>query len=292
MPRATAGTAPTAAGGPRAKSADSRKASAVDEGSVEVSREAAIPTRYSSVAHTLRDEIAAGAYPLGTNLPTEFELCNRFAVSRSTVRQALSELESAGIVKRRQGSGTTVIAREPPLRYSMSVATEADILRFASETALEFTEVCTPVSAADGRRLRLGAPNEWRAWRGLRRSATGGLPLGRATVFVPVVYADAMKSLERRAQHAIFTHIAAANGLTLSVIEQEITATVVDADEAELLQTPVGTPALSIVRRFSSDQGLIEVAETIFPAERFSYDIRLEREQPTRLSRGDRPTGR
>lgn len=248
---------------------------------------AAIPTRYSSVAHTLRDEIATGFYGVGTNLPTEFELCTRFAVSRSTVRQALSELESAGIVKRRQGSGTTVIAREPPLRYSMSVASETDILRFASETSLDFTETAAPVSAADSRRLRLGAPNEWRAWRGIRRSAAGGLPLGWATVYVPVLYIDTMKTLDRRAQQAIFTTIATAHGLTLTVIEQEITATVVDADEAELLQIPPGAPALSIVRRFGSDRGLLEVAETIFPAERFRYEIRLERDLSTRLSRAD-----
>jgi DNA-binding GntR family transcriptional regulator len=238
-----------------------------------------VVTRYSSVADTLKAQIAAGEYEVGTKLPTEFDLCRRFDVSRSTVRQALAELESSGIVKRRQGSGTTVIAREPALRYSLSIASEADILRFVSETVLELTEVAMPVSAADSRRLRLGAPNEWRAWRGLRHSVAGGPPLGQVTVYVPAAYLETMKTLERRTQRAIFTHIASAHGLTLTAIEQEISATVVDAKESDMLQTPDGSPALSIVRRFVSDQGLIEVSETIFPADRFSYEIRLERDQ-------------
>jgi DNA-binding GntR family transcriptional regulator len=240
-------------------------------------------TRYSSVAHALKAEIAAGEHAVGTKLPTEFELCRRFDVSRSTVRQALAELESAGLVRRRQGSGTTVAAREPALRYSLSIASEGDILRFASETALEFTEFAAPVGVADSRRLRLGAPGEWRVWRGLRHVTPSGLPLGIAAVYVPFAYADTMKRMGRRTRHAIFDQIASAQGLSITAIEQEISATVIDTQESAVLQAPVGTPALSILRRFLCERRVIEVAETIYPADRFSYEIRLERENPGRL---------
>jgi DNA-binding GntR family transcriptional regulator len=242
-----------------------------------------VVTRYSSVAHTLKAEIAAGEHSVGTKLPTEYELCRRFDVSRSTVRQALAELESAGLVRRRQGSGTTVVAREPALRYSLSIASEGDILRFASETALEFTEFAAPVSVADSRRLRLGAPGEWRVWRGLRQATPSGLPLGIAAVYIPATYTDTMKKLGKRTQRAIFDYIASAQGLTITAIEQEISATVIDAQESDVLQTPVGTPALSILRRFMSEQRVIEVAETIYPADRFSYEIRLERDNAGKL---------
>ncbi len=235
-------------------------------------------TRYSSVADTLKAELAEGKYRIGTKLPTEFELCERFQVSRSTVRQALAELESARLVKRRQGSGTTVVAKEPALRYSLSIATEADILRFASETILNFTDVAASVSSADSRRLRLGAATEWRVWRGLRQATAGGPPLGIAAVYVPAIYTSTMKDLERLPQQAIFDYLAQANSLVVTTIEQEISATVVDDNESAVLETPVGTPALSIMRRFLSGQRLIEVSETIFPSDRFTYEIRLERD--------------
>jgi len=240
-------------------------------------------TRYSSVAHALKAEIAAGTFEVGSKLPTEFELCHRFGVSRSTVRQALADLESAGLVLRRQGSGTTVVAREPALRYSLSIASEADILQFTSETFLKFTELAAPVSAADSRRLRLGAPSDWRVWRGLRQSTGSGLPLGVAAVYVPVAYTDTMKQLGARTNGAIFEYLARSMGLTLTAIEQEITATVVDAEESDVLKTPVGTPALAIVRRFVCEQRLIEVSETIYPSDRFSYEIRLERDNSGKL---------
>ena len=41
--------------------------------------------RYLQVARTLRKEIVDGVYPVGSQLPTEHELCERFAVSRYTV---------------------------------------------------------------------------------------------------------------------------------------------------------------------------------------------------------------
>jgi DNA-binding LacI/PurR family transcriptional regulator len=42
----------------------------------------------------------------GNSLPTEFELCDKFNVSRKTVRVAMSQLEEQGLIMRIQGKGT------------------------------------------------------------------------------------------------------------------------------------------------------------------------------------------
>jgi GntR family transcriptional regulator, arabinose operon transcriptional repressor len=60
----------------------------------------------------LESEIIAGAYPPGKFLPSEPELARRFAISRSTVRQALFALEQGGFVERLPGKGTVVRERE------------------------------------------------------------------------------------------------------------------------------------------------------------------------------------
>lgn len=56
----------------------------------------------------LASEISSGAYPPGKFLPSEPELARRFALSRSTVRQALFSLEQDGLVERLPGKGTVV----------------------------------------------------------------------------------------------------------------------------------------------------------------------------------------
>src|SRR5262249_18254501 len=57
--------------------------------------------RYLQVARTLRKEIVDGVYPVGSQLPTEHELCERFAVSRYTIREALRRLREDNLVSSR-----------------------------------------------------------------------------------------------------------------------------------------------------------------------------------------------
>ncbi|MCA1733480.1 MAG: GntR family transcriptional regulator [Acidobacteria bacterium] len=64
------------------------------------------PLKYRKVLTTLRHEIEAGRWKEGERLPTEAELVARFGVSRITVGRALRELQVAGLIERRAGSGT------------------------------------------------------------------------------------------------------------------------------------------------------------------------------------------
>lgn len=63
---------------------------------------------YKQLIRKLRDDIAAGVYPVHTRIPTEQELCESYQVSRVTVRKALAELTQEGLLNRRQGKGTFV----------------------------------------------------------------------------------------------------------------------------------------------------------------------------------------
>lgn len=66
----------------------------------------------------LRRAIFAAEYPPGSKLPNEDLLAHRFAVSRTTIREAVRGLAEEGYLLRRQGSGTFVTAR-PLLRNSL-----------------------------------------------------------------------------------------------------------------------------------------------------------------------------
>lgn len=60
---------------------------------------------FQQVADQLREAILAGGLVAGDRLPTESELCERFGVSRSTVREALRTLASEGLITTARGAG-------------------------------------------------------------------------------------------------------------------------------------------------------------------------------------------
>ncbi|MFS8201881.1 FadR/GntR family transcriptional regulator [Streptomyces sp. CWNU-52B] len=66
----------------------------------------------------LREQIADGAWGVGTKLPGETSLAASLGVGRSTVREALRALAGAGLVRPRQGSGVFVIATSPQEDWS------------------------------------------------------------------------------------------------------------------------------------------------------------------------------
>ena len=88
--------------------------------------------RYLQVARTLRKEIVDGVYPVGSQLPTEHELCERFEVSRYTVREALRRLRDDNLVSSRPRAGTLVVPRPSTNSYAQDVMSINDLLAFAT----------------------------------------------------------------------------------------------------------------------------------------------------------------
>ncbi len=63
---------------------------------------------YTRVAARLGQEIVAGVYPPGTLLPTAAEMCARFSVSRTALREAYSILSAKALIVARPKIGTRV----------------------------------------------------------------------------------------------------------------------------------------------------------------------------------------
>jgi len=70
-------------------------------------------TLTTQLARELTDRIDAGTFARGSKLPTEQELINEFGVSRTVVREAISNLKAAGLVSTHQGIGAFVMEDAP-----------------------------------------------------------------------------------------------------------------------------------------------------------------------------------
>lgn len=83
------------------------------------------------IVGSLENEVRTGQLPVGNKLPTEAEIMQRFDVSRTVVREALSRLQASGLVETRHGIGTFVKTPESTGNFRISdqdFATVADVI--------------------------------------------------------------------------------------------------------------------------------------------------------------------
>jgi GntR family transcriptional regulator, N-acetylglucosamine utilization regulator len=76
-------------------------------GSYSIDRTSPVPF-YFQLRKLLEEQIVSGRWAPGERLPAESAICKQFALSRTTVRQALAELESEGLVRKEKGRGTFI----------------------------------------------------------------------------------------------------------------------------------------------------------------------------------------
>lgn len=74
------------------------------------------------IVDTLIENIQSGQLPVGKKLPTELELIEKFEVSRSVIREVITELRSLGFVETRHGIGTFVKENLPEQSFLLSTA--------------------------------------------------------------------------------------------------------------------------------------------------------------------------
>lgn len=89
------------------------------------------------IAEQIRSSILAGEFSPGEKLPPERELAEMFGVSRPSVREALNNLASTGLVMSYQGGGTVVMS----LVEKNNENTLAKLIKAEQERALDVIEV-------------------------------------------------------------------------------------------------------------------------------------------------------
>ena len=235
-------------------------------------------TRYRDIAARLQKDIRLGRHDVGGLLPTETELMARYDASRQTVREALRILTEQGLIVRRAGLGSVVIAAEPPVLFSHSVTSLSEWLRYSNETYREI--VATREITADSKvaaLLKCEPGKHWFLIEAIRRSDQFAAPLGWVEIYVLRKFADVVK----RSDHGrtpVHEQVAKMFGQTTEYAQMEIFARAMPAALAKPLQVKAGSPALTVVRRYyGGREELFEVTVTTHPEGRYTYTMDMQR---------------
>jgi GntR family transcriptional regulator len=235
--------------------------------------------RYLQVARTLRKEIVDGVYPVGSQLPTEHELCERFEVSRYTVREALRRLREDNLVASRPRAGTLVVPRTATNSYAQDVMSINDLLAFA--TGARFVIESNAMVTIDddlAARTGLAVGSQWLAVRGYRQSdGTAAPPVCRTEYYINRAFAAVGRLLHRHSG-PIFPLIEDLFGVSIVEVHQEISAIVVSPELAEALQVGEGSAALEMQRTYTTSDGEVaQVTINTHPSSRFRHSMTMRR---------------
>jgi len=137
---------------------------------------------YRQIERSLRQEIARGAYAVGDELPTEAQLATQYGVSLITVRQALRDLEAAGLIRKRPAK-TALVTATTPRRSSWDMNSFADIVAHTHDARLDIERWQPEISARAAQVFGLAGSDRCPCLRA--RLIVGGLPEAEVTIYFP-----------------------------------------------------------------------------------------------------------
>ena len=223
--------------------------------------------RYHEIAAALRERIASGVIAPGGMLPSESEMSTEFDVSRVTIRRALEVLREEGSVHARQGLGwfatgaavsqsLGVLGTIEEQMVANGMVSERHVVEYAFEKATK-----TVAKALDADQVL----------RVKRVNTADGEPFAVVTVWCP---AEMGKRLSRHdVERSPFYELL---DVQLKTATQTIGADAATADEAKLLEIPVGSPVLRCERVTRDAEGTaVLLSHHVFPAHKTNFVVEL-----------------
>jgi GntR family transcriptional regulator len=237
---------------------------------------------YRELARSLRQGIENGDYDASLRLPTEAELAALHGLSRQTVRRAMQELVTDGLVYRVPGRGT--FATDKSERYLRHFGSIEDFMGLSLATETEIVEpLSRKVDLAAAGRLRLGTDSVWRV---VFVQRLDGAPVCLTELSLPPDIGEMVRDVEELTTpgpHGPVTIIGLLekrSEITIREVEQSVTAVPAPPYVAQRLGCSPDVPMLRIDRTWLDGNGRpIELGVGHFDPQKYSYRIRLRRRE-------------
>jgi DNA-binding GntR family transcriptional regulator len=233
---------------------------------------------YLQIARALKEEIVSGVYPVGSLLPTEGDLSDRFAVSRYTVREALRRLREDSLVSSRQGAGTTVVPPRASHSYIHHVASINDLLTFAVGLRFAIDSIKTlQVDKRLAARTGLSIGQEWLSVKGFKYAEDVEFPVCWSEYFINREFAAVGRLLQRHTG-PIFPLIEDLFGQNIAEVHQEIFSALISPALAGGLNVEPGSAVLEVRRTYKmTNEKIAQVTISVHPASRFHHSMTMRR---------------
>ncbi len=230
---------------------------------------------YMKLSDTLAEQIMDGTLPEGSLLPSERALCQTHGISRTTVRQALQDLNQKGYIKSIHGKGTVVV--RPQIRQELRsiYSFDEDMRRLDKnpETQImDFVEIVPTGTIAELMQL----PSGESVYRIMRLRLANDEPMLLETNYLPCNRFPefSRQMLENKSLYRVLT---SKYSLNIDVAEETFEPVLLRPMESQMLHA--GQDALGmLVERISYEGGrVVEISKSVSPASKFKHHVVLRR---------------
>jgi len=232
-----------------------------------------VPLYYQLMQH-IKDQIEKGILKENDKIPAERELCERYNVSRMTVRQALDELVREGVIYRKRGVGTFVAKPKVNQELSKVMSFTEDMLsrnmKPGSKT-LKMVVVPAPKNVAEQLKIEEGE-DVIELYR-LRLADNEPMAVERSFLLYNKAYRILEESIDNKSLYVVLREKCNLNIIwAREIIEIEYS----NREIAELLGIKQNSPVFLRKRTsFLSDDSPIEYVESYYRADRYKFSVVL-----------------
>ena len=212
---------------------------------------------------------------VGDPIPSERELCERFSVSRMTVRQAIDTLVVDGALERHQGRGTFVAPPKVDLQLRLTSFTEEMQRRGMAPGSRTLAAHTGPAEddLAETLELEPGTPVHY-----LRRLRTAdGVPMALEDNWVSATLVPDLLESSTQSVYAMLT----AHDMRPDWGEDVIEARTIGPEDAALLDVPEQAPGLYISRRTYRGHQAVGYSHSLYRADRYALWVPVASPRPT-----------
>lgn len=229
---------------------------------------------YQQIKGLILQSLQTSEWKPGEAIPSEMDLAARFRVSQGTVRKAIDELAAENLLVRRQGKGTFVSTHtEQHVQYRflklVPDSGDRDAEGPAERTVLECRRQRATADVARALALRSGD-----AVVQVRRVLSfAGVPTILEDLWLPGNAFKGLTAEQMAGYHGpTYAMFELEFGVRMVRAEERLRAVAADAQQAQLLRTPVGTPLLSVERiAFTYSDTPMELRRGLYRTENRHY---------------------
>ncbi len=239
-----------------------------------INKNSPIPIYYQ-IEELLRKQIEEGRFIEGDSIPSERSLSKEYDVSRMTIRQAINNLVSEGILVREKGKGTFVNQEkiEIPLVKLSGFSEDMKMRGLTPSTEIMGLSV-VEITKSESRET--GIEEGTKCYRVCRLRLADGIPMAYEILTLPKKIFENLDI--NHISNSFYQYVEKDLKLKIEGAKQTLEPSIANEEESEVLQIKKASPILLLKRMSYLDDGrMFEFVKSIYRGDRYKFITEMKR---------------